>query len=132
MLRLALEETRETHGDYTLNIYPYSSRARIERELHEDRHKNALHTFGYSSRKEGLKGLAFVRFPVFLGVLGYRVCFVSELAQASFAQVGSVEDLKLFTHGQGQGWTDSYVFKGNDLNKGIYFSSLIFLIRFHK
>lgn len=115
VLKLALEHTRKSHGDFKINTYPYSSRARITRELAENRWPNATHIFGYSTKKDYLQSLAYVKFPAFLGVLGYRVCFVSDEAKKKFSRVKTVSDLRKFKHGQGQGWTDSFVLQHNGI-----------------
>lgn len=113
VLTLALEKTRPEFGPYRIETYPFPSRARITRELIANTRSNTLHNFGYSDENPVLKRLAFVPFPVYLGALGYRVCFVSDQAKSALAAAESMSDIRAFLHGQGRGWSDVRVLKHN-------------------
>lgn len=128
VLELALEHTREDYGDYEIQTYARSSWARMMRDLKSHSRPNDLHVLGYSSKKKSLQTLTYVKFPVHLGVLGYRVCFVSEQAKEAFSNVRRLQDLKTFSHGQGKGWVDSSVLKHNKL-KVVEFEGAPRLIR---
>jgi len=59
------------------------------------------------------KGMAFVPFPVDLGIVGYRVCFAHPNITKRLSLVDSLEELRNFTHGQGAGWTDIEILRHN-------------------
>lgn len=113
VLKLALEKTQPEFGPYRIETYPFPSRARITREMIANTRTNVVHNFGYSNENGVLKRLAFVPFPVYLGVLGYRVCFVSDQAKSALAEASSLSEIKAFLHGQGRGWSDVRVLKHN-------------------
>lgn len=128
VLKLALDRTRKSYGEYQLQTYMRPSWGRMMRDLNTRSRTNDLHVLGYSTKKDGLKTLAYVKFPVYLGALGYRVCFVSEQAKDEFAKVQNLQDLRKFTHGQGFGWVDSSVLEYNKL-KVVEFEGAPRLIR---
>ena len=41
-----------------------------------------------------------------LGIVSYRICFVSPQQQAAVRQVTDLAGLRRFTFGQGKGWLD--------------------------
>lgn len=57
--------------------------------------------------------LHYVDFPIDLGIVGYRVSFVSELNKARLAAIDSFEKLKQLSVGQGHGWSDVGILRDN-------------------
>lgn len=105
LLRLALDKTRDTFGDYELQPAPPMTKARVRLSLELNSFTNLFAMDSYSSARDE-KGLAYVRFPVHLGIVSYRICFVSPGQQAAIAQVHDLEGLRRFSFGQGKGWLD--------------------------
>ncbi|OZG41083.1 hypothetical protein CAK78_15135, partial [Aeromonas sp. A35_P] len=105
LLRLALDKTRDTFGDYELQPAPPMTKARVRLSLELNSFTNLFAMDSYSSAR-GEKGVAYVRFPVHLGIVSYRICFVSPDQEAAMAQVHDLEGLRHFTFGQGKGWLD--------------------------
>jgi hypothetical protein len=112
-LALALDETRKEYGDYTLNVSKVvMTTARGIEEAKKNSFTNLLilTTFQNNLITEGLD---YVRFPVDLGVTGYRIAFVSPAAKNAVAKVKSLDDLRKFTIAQGNGWADVEILRYN-------------------
>ncbi len=110
LLQLALEKTRDSFGDYELRPAPPMSRTRLRQVLQYNLYPNLLAIDSFP-RPEGSHDLDYVRFPVDLGILGYRICFVSPKQQQAVARVRTLSDLQQFTHGQGRGWQDADILR---------------------
>ncbi len=110
LLQLALEKTRDSFGDYELRPAPSMSRTRLRQVLQYNLYPNLLAIDSFP-RPEGSHDLDYVRFPVDLGILGYRICFVSPKQQQAVARVRTLSDLQQFTHGQGRGWQDADILR---------------------
>jgi hypothetical protein len=59
------------------------------------------------------RGMAYVPFPVDLGIVGYRVCFCSPEVAEKVAGVVTLKELRTFSHGQGSGWSDVGILRHN-------------------
>ena len=105
LLALALEKTKDEHGDFELVPSPVMNFLRAESVAKNNELRNFF--FKQSYRDELAKDLIFIPFPIDLGIVGYRVCFVSKSNSIKLAQVNSLEDLKKLSHGQGTGWLDA-------------------------
>lgn len=57
-----------------------------------------------------------VRIPIFKGMLGHRVFVIHQHNEEAFKNVSSIEDLKRFTGGTGQFWSDTPILKHAGLN----------------
>ncbi|MFM4918359.1 hypothetical protein [Aeromonas dhakensis] len=110
LLQLALEKTRDSFGDYELRPAPSMSRTRLRQVLQYNLYPNLLAIDSFP-RPEGSHHLDYVRFPVDLGILGYRICFVSPKQQQAVARVRTLSDLQQFIHGQGRGWQDADILR---------------------
>lgn len=115
LLKLALEKTRGEFGDYVLIMAPPMNAARAQFYLEKNEFKNFITK--QSFRDEILnKNIAFADFPVDLGIVGYRICFVNETKISDFSQAKSIEDLAPFIHVQGKGWLDVEILRNSHLN----------------
>jgi len=104
LLILALEKTKKTHDGYELRASPKMNFARAEKSAKENILPNFF--FKQSYKEELSKHLTFVPFPVDLGIVGYRICFVSKKNKNKMRNITTIDDLKRLTHGQGLGWAD--------------------------
>ena len=110
LLRLALEETRTDFGEYQLALAPPMNRVRLLQQLAQNSYPNLIASHAWLSPGKR-PHLGHVRFPITLGMLSYRVCFVNEDRQADLAQVRSLAALRPFRQVQGRGWQDAQVLK---------------------
>ncbi len=115
LLRLALEKTRADFGDFRLNPMPPRNYARALKALVDDTYPNLVIETSYEQALSSNADLAFINFPVDLGVLGYRVCFISPKLKASGIEIKSLKDLLPYTFAHGVGWADTLIFRHNGL-----------------
>ncbi len=116
ILRLALEKTRPTYGDYELRGLPATNYARLLHSLIQNTHPNLVLEISYDKKLEQSHGLTFINFPIDLGIIGYRVCFVNPAVKEPIKQAQTLEELKKYTIGQGVGWADIAILRHNGFN----------------
>ena len=109
LLRLALERTRGTHGDYSWASVDGLSHLRQVRSLQDGTISVMIQTASADLEKD----FRPVRIPLDKGLLGYRVLLVRQADLPRFASVRTEADLRAFSVGQGQGWLDVAVWKHN-------------------
>ncbi len=117
LIRLALEKTKAAYGAYEMRPIPasyYKLRARLATS--NNQYPNILLEESYDDELVAKGKLDFIPFPIDLGILGYRVCFVSPQRKAEIARITSIEELKKFRLGQGIGWQDAKILKHNGFN----------------
>ncbi|MCJ8300688.1 MAG: hypothetical protein MJK13_17390, partial [Pseudomonadales bacterium] len=85
LFRLALEMTIKSHGPYRLIISPLMNHKRAFASLETSGLTNFF--VKQSISKSALDKYGAVKFPVDLGIVGYRVFFVSPNAKPSFQKV---------------------------------------------
>lgn len=111
LISLALEVTKAEYGDYKIINAPPMNTARSIYSLRTNAYPNLLVELSYQRDFE--KDLIPIYFPVELGVVGYRVCFVSPNAYDKVEKAKSLEELKKFTVGQGFSWADTDILRHN-------------------
>lgn len=104
VLKLALEKTKGSHGPYEFKPSAQMNFSRSEKALEQNLHPNFFLKQSYS--QDWAKKLVYVPFPIDLGIVGYRVCFLPKSLKGEFAKVSSIADMKKYVHGQGSGWGD--------------------------
>ncbi len=112
LLTLALEKTTEEFGPYQLQPSPHSMnyhRALVA--LKSNQYENFIRSFAYRKIRTEDQDLIYIDFPIDLGLLGYRICFVSKPSKNAVAKAKNLEELKQFTHGQGVKWVDASILK---------------------
>jgi len=117
LIRLVLEKTKPTYGPYEMRAIPasyYNLRARIATS--NNQFPNMLLEESYDEDFILKSKLDFINFPIDLGILGHRVCFVNAGRKAEIAKVTRLDQLKKFTMGQGIGWQDAKILKSNGFN----------------
>ncbi|WP_111979250.1 hypothetical protein [Algibacillus agarilyticus] len=117
VLKLALDKTIDTHGNYRLDIRPGSvlptfTRLRMEAENNE--YKNLVYKDSVSNEiMESLKG---IEFPVELGAIGYRLGLISKESKAKIRQINTKQQATNLTMIQGRGWLDGDILKSQGFN----------------
>lgn len=113
VLRLALEKTRPTYGDYELRGLPATNYARLLHSLRQNTHPNLILEISYDKKWEENHELTYVPFPIDLGIIGYRICFVNPAIKEEIKEVRNLPDLRQYTMGQGVGWADIGILRHN-------------------
>jgi len=114
LLELALMKTLKSHGSYQLLPSKPMNLKRAVAQIEN----NTIDNFfvKLSANKRDLAKLGYVNFPVDLGIVGYRVFFVSPKQLASFKQITALIDLKKYLIVQGLGWLDTKILRLNGFN----------------
>lgn len=115
LLRLALEKTRKEYGDFTLRPIPRRNYARAVKAAVDDAYPNLIIETSYEQALTHHAKLDFINFPMDLGVLGYRVCFINPELKASGKQIATLEQLRQYSFVHGVGWADTIIFRHNGL-----------------
>ncbi|AWB68251.1 hypothetical protein C2869_18345 [Saccharobesus litoralis] len=112
VLQLALNKTQSSYGKYQLSVTPKAvPPSRLIVEANSSRYENFI--FLNSASQEAADALAYARFPALLGIIGYRVAFVSNGLKQQGYSIDSREELMRFTMLQGRGWLDGDILKDN-------------------
>ncbi|OUR93009.1 hypothetical protein A9Q84_21130 [Halobacteriovorax marinus] len=129
LLRLALDKTKKKYGDYILKKSPQMNFARALTFLRTNEIKNLIIKQSYSDELVK-KNIAFADFPVDLGIVGYRICFVNKDKVESFGKVKTLKELKGFVHGQGKSWLDVKILESSQLEvvKSVTYESLFNMV----
>jgi ABC-type amino acid transport substrate-binding protein len=114
LIRQALEVTRAEFGDYL--IHPYNAAPTAKRQailLGE----GTLMNMQWASPGTPIAQGDVIQVPVDImqGLMGFRVCLLNRHQLANFAEVKNLADLRKFTIGQGQDWTDKLVYLHNKI-----------------
>ncbi len=113
VLKLALEKTRASYGDYQLRPIPATSYSRILHNLRNNAYPNMLIEISYSPELEASGELTYINFPIDLGIIGYRVCFVNQQVREKVSQAQTLDELRQYKIGQGSAWADTEILRHN-------------------
>ena len=110
LLAQALAVTEAQFGPYDLRVATAAmNEARSLRELEIGSRRITILVHGNIADYE--QRLLPIRFPLDKGLLGYRVFLMREQAQPELDTVNSLEGLRRFRIGQGQGWGDVVILR---------------------
>lgn len=112
VLQLALEKTKAKYGPYKLVGSPVMNFARAMSDVSSNAYPNFFIQQSYEDRFSKMN-MDYVKFPVELGIIGWRVCFANADSLARLKNVTTLAQLKELTHGQGIGWTDVQILRAN-------------------
>ena len=115
LLQLALEKTRAEYGDFRLQSMPSRNYARSLKAVVDNTYPNLVIETSYEQALTHHADLDFVNFPVDLGVLGYRVCFMNPKLKAAGVKIKTLAQLQQYTFVHGVGWADTIIFRHNGL-----------------
>ncbi|AWB65248.1 hypothetical protein C2869_01765 [Saccharobesus litoralis] len=114
LLKLALEKTRNTHGNFTLNIHPNIanlSYTRLKVEVENNAYENLI--YKESASNEVIDNYAAVQFPVDLGAVGYRIGLASEESKQKLKNINNKQDVMDVSIIQGRGWLDGEILRNH-------------------
>lgn len=107
-----MEALKAAGVDATFSSFPIGPESRLNAEMKAGNLHLAFippSTDRLRLMEEGaIKG---IRIPLERGLLGYRICLVSEKNSDILKDVSTVEDLRRFSIGQGVGWGDAAVYR---------------------
>jgi len=114
VLNLALDKTRSTDGDYivTHNVHG-GGIARDRAMIIADA---GLHIMWASATRERQLQMRVIPVDLLKNLNNYRVLLINKDSQKLFAQVKTLDDLRKYTMGSGEHWTDGAIFRDNGFN----------------
>jgi len=107
VLKLALEKTKAKWGGYHLKASPVMNHSRAIEFLRSEKLENPM--FKVSANNSICEEIPHVPFPIDLGIVGYRLFFVSDQTNHRLKKIKSLRELKKMTIGQGSGWLDTKI-----------------------
>ncbi|MFC4159297.1 substrate-binding periplasmic protein [Chitinimonas lacunae] len=113
-LRTALERTRPQYGDYELR--PAGVVMNKARQLLSLSTNQELTLSWSGTSLEMEKDFLPIRIPLRKGLGGYRIFLIAAERQAEFDKIKTLDDLKPFIMGQGNGWASNEVLRRAGLN----------------
>ncbi len=112
LLTLALDLTEAEYGSYTLIPAPQGiTNTRARENMKAERYHNFIRGFAYRHSLSKDPKIRYIDFPIYLGLLSYRVCFTSEKLAPELTQVTAFRDLLKYSHVQGVGWLDNRILR---------------------
>lgn len=115
LLQLTLEKTRTEYGDFRLLPMPPRNYARSLKAVVDNAYPNLVVETSYEQELTHHAQLDFINFPVDLGILGYRVCFINPKLKASGVKIETLAQLQQYSFVHGVGWADTDIFRHNGL-----------------
>ena len=112
LLALALKKTRADYGDFTLKPAPAMNTARMIHALKNNSHEHFVAEISYQD-SFAKSTMDYVPFPIDLGVVGYRICFISPRLARRPTLPAVLELLRHYSMGQGIGWADVAILRHN-------------------
>ena len=112
-MKLALDKTIAEFGPYDMQPTPRINTARSVQSIKSNSFQNYFATLGYDEDYGTKEDIIYVRFPVDLGALSYRTCFMPENMKQKVSSIRTLADLRKLTMGQGRGWRDVKVLRHN-------------------
>ena len=116
LVLMALEATREEYGEYKIVSVPFMRHRRTLVSANENRYENFYFFRDYRDELVESGEIAAIKFPALLGLLSYRVCFYPQLEENNIMARLRDGDLKSFSYGLGNGWSDVKILKYNGFN----------------
>ncbi|MEP5625045.1 MAG: hypothetical protein ABJP82_20935, partial [Hyphomicrobiales bacterium] len=112
VIRLALEKTEQDYGDFIMHVSPTGQNSqRALTAATRGTYENYVVKFSASNKLAEEAGI--IPFPVDLGIVGYRVAFVSHKTKEKLASVETIDQLKAFNIVQGIGWLDTSILRNH-------------------
>lgn len=114
LLVLALDKTRLADGDYILGHNTHGGGIARDRAMVVA--GVGLDVMWASATKEREGQMRVVPVDLLKNLNNYRVLLINKESQAQFSQVKTLNDLRKFTTGSGEHWTDGFIMKDNGFN----------------
>lgn len=114
LLKIALQKTVKEYGPYRLQ--PSALPMNEARYLLELKTGRSINVAWSSTSVEKEHDYLPIRIPLRKGLLGYRIALINRNLQQKADQIGSIEDLRKMSLGQGIGWGDTRVYAANGIS----------------
>lgn len=111
VLRLALEKTRATHGDFVIQQRPFE--ASIDRVKAMLQAASGVDVIWASVTPERLQKMRHVEVNLLHDLNNYRALLIRKSDVAKFQNIQTLDQLRLLNAGNGNNWTDTSVMRAN-------------------
>ncbi|GAA0854255.1 hypothetical protein [Aliiglaciecola litoralis] len=109
LLDLALECTRESYGEYKLELYDENlPPSRIPLLIKKNRLINIMSSPVTGYLNDSMRAIPF---PLLRGIQGVRISLLHKDNQHVFSQISKVQDMQKLVFGFGLGWVDALIFQ---------------------
>lgn len=114
LIHQALEISRPEFGDYLIRPYSTAPTAKRQAILLGE---GTLLNMQWASPGTPIAQGDVIQVPmdIMQGMMGFRVCVLNQHQLANFAAIKNLADLRKFTIGQGQDWTDKLIYAHNNI-----------------
>jgi Bacterial extracellular solute-binding proteins, family 3 len=114
VLRLALEKTRQTHGDFRLHFSDqFYSLGRATQMLVNNQHADVMWASVTAERKEFMQ---LIDYDLLRGLSNYRVLIIKADKQKRFNSIKTFKQFKRLSSGSGSNWTATAILRMNGIN----------------
>lgn len=113
LVKLVMDKTKVKYGDYRIQLIPPTNRPRARYAAKLKIYPNLLLEESYDKEFSEKGDLTYINFPIELGIMGHRICFVNPKIKEDLKKVSSLEQLKKYSIGQGIGWIDTNILRAN-------------------
>ena len=114
VLRLALEKTRQTQGDFRLHFSDqYYSLGRATQMLVNHQYADVMWASVTAERKEFMQ---LIDYDLLRGLSNYRVLIIKKNKQKRFDSIKTFKQFKRLTSGSGSNWTATEILRMNGIN----------------
>lgn len=117
LLILALDKTRASDGDYVLVYNNHGGGVARDRAMLIA--GAGIDVMWATATKERQQQMLVVPVELLKNLNNYRILLINGEDQPQFNQVKTIADLKKFTLGSGDHWTDGMIFKDNGFNVSV-------------
>ncbi len=114
LLTLSLEKTRATEGDYVLTHLVHNGGIARDRAMVIA--GVGIDIMWASATKEREEQMRVVPVDLLKNLNNFRVLLINKESQAQFSQIKDLNDLRKFSVGSGEHWTDGTIMKENGFN----------------
>lgn len=111
VIKLALEKTRSSHGDFVIKQHPFE--ASIDRVKVILQSASGIDVIWASVTPERLDNMRYVQVDLLHDLNNYRALLIRKSDLERFKQINNLDDLHLVKTGNGSSWTDTKVMQAN-------------------
>lgn len=115
VIELALEKTIGKTGTFEMVPVSVISRAHALAALNQNKYQNFVMTLSYEDALLENDNLAYIPFPIHLGVFSYRICYTNKNLIPNVQQIKNLQQLRQYKIGVGEGWIDAKILQHNGL-----------------
>lgn len=114
VIRLALEKTRASHGDFLIQPRPFE--ASVDRVKAMLQSAAGIDVIWATVTPERIQSMHYVSVDLLQDLNNYRALLVRKNDLPRFQSIASLDDLRQFKPGNGRNWTDTQVMQFNNFN----------------